>query len=358
MVAGGGTGGHVAAGIALADTWLQESSSNKIVFVGAKGGIEEKLLKDKPYQVFLLRLGALKRVSILKRFTTLCQLPLGLLMASVYLLKFRPKVVIGVGGYASGPILLMNFFLGWLWGSRSGILEQNSVPGFTNRVLSRFVKRIFIGFQYAARFLPKNKIVMTGNPVRQVFSRVKPASVSPFCLFVFGGSQGALGMNTVVLEALPFLEALHQKGQPKLKVIHQTGTVDLERVRKAYQDLSFDVEVTPFIYDMQSCYAEASLVVCRAGSTSLAELAAVGRAAVLIPLPTASDDHQRKNAQELVEKSAALMFEQVSGRGEELARLIEGLWKNPSELHRLEENISKGFYPQSAQHILRILSSD
>ena len=353
LIAGGGTGGHVLAGIAVADTWRTESSdpsrSDLILFVGAYGGMEERLVPKAGYSLECLSLGSLNRVSRLRQLKTVLQLPVCLVRSAFILLKFRPSCILGVGGYASGPIVLMSQILNFtgLLSVRVAILEQNAVPGFTNRVLSRFAHFIFSAFPGLESKFPGKQVIVSGNPIRSVLRPLRPASRSPFVIFIFGGSQGALGVNTLVISALPYLVDLF----PKIQLIHQTGVRDFERVKCAYEKIQVAAKVEKFIENMPDMYAKASLLVCRSGSSTLSEIAAVGRASILVPLPTAADNHQEKNAEIFVGQNAATLFPQDQSP-RDFADLIRSLIHNISKLEEMEARVKQFYRPAASSEIV------
>jgi UDP-N-acetylglucosamine--N-acetylmuramyl-(pentapeptide) pyrophosphoryl-undecaprenol N-acetylglucosamine transferase len=351
IVAGGGTGGHVLAGVAIADAWKQAHQNSDVLFVGAQGGIEERLVPRAGYALKKLRIGSLNRVSLSRRLLTLVQLPGSFLASAWILLKERPRAVIGVGGYASGPLVLLARLLGWMWGAQVAVLEQNAVPGMTNRILARFAHKVLLAFPVGKGLFKEHKTKVTGNPVRAQLQSLPQVKREPFTVFIFGGSQGAMGINTLVLEALPLLQDL----RAKIRWIHQTGEKDLERVRKSYEAAGIDGRVEAFIHDMGSCYSQASLVVCRAGSSTLSELAAVKRASVLVPFPFASDNHQEKNARIFSERGAAELFIQGKAKGEDLASLIRDMIQNPNRLAKMEAAVAQLSRPNAAQEIVREL---
>jgi len=326
IVAGGGTGGHVAAGLAIADEWKKRHGEGSVVFVGARGGIEERLVTRAGYPLRLLHLGSLKRVSLARRLRTLLQLPLSLIRSKLWLLAIRPKAVVGVGGYASGPLVLMARLTGFLWGVRVAILEQNAVPGLTNRILGYFAHEVFAAFPGLERSFGSQKLVLTGNPVRESMRFQSPPSLKPFGLFIFGGSQGAQAINTLVIEALPHLK----ERAAEIRFVHQTGERDHERVAEAYRNGGLEARVEKFIYDMPECYQAASLVICRSGSSTLSEVAAVGRPAILIPFPFAADNHQEHNARIFEKAGAGIVMLQSEASGKMLADLILGLMSGRS----------------------------
>ena len=344
IIAGGGTGGHVLAGISIADEWKKKFPDDLILFVGAHGGIEANLVPRAGYPLELLHLGSLNQVSMGRRIKTAFQLPLSLVRSFFIILKHRPRAVIGVGGYASGPLVL----LARLLGRRTAILEQNSVPGFTNRVLGRIVNTVFCAFPGTENGFPKAHVILTGNPIRSSIKLLPPTRRNPFTVFVFGGSQGALGINTLVLDALPLLKDI------PIRVIHQTGEKDYERVREGYR---IEAKVEKFIYDMPQAYAQASLLVCRAGSSTLAEIAAVGRAAILVPFPFASDNHQQKNAEVFVRANAARLLIQNHSKGSDLAVLIRDLYLHPEQIEAMEKSVTQFWRPHAANDIVEYLSA-
>ncbi len=351
MIAGGGTGGHVFAGIAVADVW-KSSVGGPILFVGAQGKIEEKLVPRAGYPLELLQLGSLKRVTLARRLKTFLQLPWSLIRSAQILFRERPQAVLGVGGYASGPLVMTARLLSMvgLLKARTAILEQNSVPGFTNRVLGGLVNQVFCAFPGTEAQFKNQSVRLTGNPVRNVMSRLPSAPRDPFVIFIFGGSQGSLAINTLVLEALPHLGAI----LPRLHFVHQTGEADHQRVLEGHKRAGTQGQVESFIHDMASVYAKSSLLICRSGSSTLAEIAAVGRASVLVPLPTASDNHQDKNARVFSDVGAAYLLEQSAG-GEALARLIQEAVANPSKLDQMENAVKRFNRPDAARDIVQAL---
>jgi len=361
FVAGGGTGGHVLAGVAIAEEWKRRLGEGaRVVFVGARGGIEERLVPRAGLPLRLVDLGSLKRVSWSRRLKTVIQLPMSLVRSGFWLLQDRPSVVIGVGGYASGPMVLMSRLLGWLWGARVGIVEQNSVPGFTNRILSLFAHKVCVVFPGMERFFAAKKVAKTGNPIRLIFQELPSSAESdlPVTVFVFGGSQGATGINRLVTEALPLI-ANHPGLTGKIRWIHQTGERDFEEVNKAYHDTGFsDSRVEKFIYDMETAYRSAFVVVCRAGSSTLSELARVGRASILIPFPFAADNHQEMNARVFADTGASILMLQGKTRSEDLVQTLERLVRDRQAVGSMEQAVKKFSQPDSAQLVLKGVKPD
>jgi UDP-N-acetylglucosamine--N-acetylmuramyl-(pentapeptide) pyrophosphoryl-undecaprenol N-acetylglucosamine transferase len=350
LVCGGGTGGHVLAGIALANEWQrQHGMQARVCFVGAKGGLEEKLVPRAGYPLRLLELGALNRVGIVRKIKTLFQMPVCLFRAALILFQERPSAVIGVGGYASGPMLLVASF----FRLNTAILEQNSVPGLTNRWLGHLVRKIFTAFEGTQGF-SASKVLVTGNPIRTEFQVGGSATRRPFVIFIFGGSQGAMGLNSLVLDSLPYLV---DRGSD-IEWIHQTGEKDFDRVKAGFETWKgLSPRIEKFIYEMPECYKKASLVICRAGSSTLSEIAAVGRAALFIPLPTAADNHQVKNAEIFQKAGASLMLQQNQTSGKELAKVIGECIANPSLLEKMEKAVVGFYKPSAAEMIIKAIKS-
>jgi UDP-N-acetylglucosamine--N-acetylmuramyl-(pentapeptide) pyrophosphoryl-undecaprenol N-acetylglucosamine transferase len=326
LIAGGGTGGHLFPGVALAEE-LTERRLHEVLFVGTARGIEARVLPREGYPLELIDASGLKRMGWGKLSLGLARLPRAFWQSTRIIQKFRPDVVVGVGGYASGPVVLAASLLR----IPTAILEQNSVPGFTNRALGRVVRRIFTAFAEAGRYFPKAKVRQLGNPVRKRIRESLPGADPQATtrssgdgrplLLVCGGSQGARAVNDGVIDALALLQS---RGQAP-RVLHQTGEADRQRVVDRYAEQRLAAEVVPFIDDMAAAYRRAAVVVGRAGATTLAELTAMGVPAILIPFPFAADDHQTVNAQALVAAGAARMFRQDELSAELLAQALERL---------------------------------
>jgi UDP-N-acetylglucosamine--N-acetylmuramyl-(pentapeptide) pyrophosphoryl-undecaprenol N-acetylglucosamine transferase len=320
LIAGGGTGGHLYPGIAVAEE-VMARPGGEVLFVGTTRGIEARVVPAAGYPLELLEVSGLKRVGLVRMLKGLGRVPLALARSLAIVRRFKPDVVLGVGGYASGPVVLAAALAGY----PTAVQEQNSVPGFTNRTLGRFVRAVLVAFEDARPSFPARKVHMTGNPVRRRFVERAQAQTpgEPGTLLVVGGSQGARAVNDLVIDAAAILAA--RNALPKL--VHQVGAGDLDRSLERYRavGLAERVTVRPFIEDMAGALGEAALVVGRAGALTLAELAIVGRPAVLIPLPTAADDHQTKNAGEFARAGAAVVLEQGQATGASLAALLREL---------------------------------
>jgi UDP-N-acetylglucosamine--N-acetylmuramyl-(pentapeptide) pyrophosphoryl-undecaprenol N-acetylglucosamine transferase len=310
ILAGGGTGGHLFPGLAVAREFKRRDAMTEILFVGTEKGIETRVLPNEGFPLETIDVKGLKGRGVRGLLDALYGIPAGLLQSLGIVKRFRPDCILGLGGYASGPLLLA----AKLRGIRCAIMEQNLQPGFTNKMLARFVDKIFTSYRETASYLPSKKVLDTGNPVR--WQRLPDAPKSEkFTLLIFGGSAGAHRINEAVLDALAQMTDLASQ----LRIVHQTGAADFSAISKAYHALPFDAEALPFIDRMDDAYARADLVLCRAGATTVAELTAFGKAAILIPYPYAIYDHQRWNAQALADKGAAEVVLDHELNGAELA---------------------------------------
>jgi UDP-N-acetylglucosamine--N-acetylmuramyl-(pentapeptide) pyrophosphoryl-undecaprenol N-acetylglucosamine transferase len=345
VIAGGGTGGHLYPGIAVARELRRRVPGLVVSFAGTARGIESRVVPHEGFELDLLRSAGLKGMSLPALARGLSLLPLSGLDAWSIVSRRRPQLVVGVGGYSSGPVVLVAA----LRGIPTLLLEQNAVPGFTNRRLARFVSGAAVTFESTLPYFGRRGFV-AGNPVRPEFFDDGPAAPhdGPPRILIFGGSQGAHAINMAMVEAAPKLAA-HPGG---LAVTHQTGDRDLERVRDGYRRAGLEARVEPFLYAMDREMKEADLVVCRAGATTLAELTAAGKPSVLVPLPTAADDHQRRNAEALAASGAAELLEQSEMTGDTLADRIAGLAADPSRRRAMSGAARKLAKPDAARVIV------
>jgi UDP-N-acetylglucosamine--N-acetylmuramyl-(pentapeptide) pyrophosphoryl-undecaprenol N-acetylglucosamine transferase len=348
IIAGGGTGGHLFPGIAVAEEFLARSPENEVLFVGTERGIEARLLPKLGYRLELISASGMKGMGTVRKIMSAGRLLYGYSQSRKILKEFRPDLVLGVGGYASAPLLLAARGMQ----IRTFVHEQNAAPGITNKILGRLVDGIFISMPESAEFFPQERTQMTGNPIRKEIlwgfqERVRSAGDS-FSLLVFGGSAGAQRINSAMLEALPHLERVKQR----LRITHQTGEKDIARVREGYQAKGFQAQVTGFIDNMSQAYTSADLVVCRAGATTIAEVTACGKACIFIPFPYAADDHQRKNAESLLAKDAGFMILEEDLSGETLAAEILSLIESPERLAQVEANARSLAQLDAAQAIV------
>lgn len=346
LIAGGGTGGHLFPGIALAEEVVTRHPGNEVVFVGTERGLEARVVPQAGYPLELVPVRGLKGMGVLGLFKGLLALPMAFWRSLQILRKHRPDVVVGVGGYASGPVVLA----AWLLGIPTAVQEQNALPGFTNRVLGRLVRVVFTAFEDARAHFPERKVHLIGNPIRRkLMDNYLRSHVAHerFTVLVFGGSLGASGLNKRVLDALQHLG----ERKDRLHFVHQTGKRDVEQVRRGYQEAGFSADVREFIDDMSQAYAKADLVVCRAGATTLAELTVCKKASLLVPFPFATDDHQAVNARSLVKAGAARMFREAELTGEGLARELADLMDHPEKLKQMEKRAALLGRPEAAKEL-------
>lgn len=332
LIAAGGTGGHIYPGIAVAQEITRRDPESKVGFVGTARGLETKLVPGAGFELTLIDSAGLKNVSFVARMRGVVILPKSFVSAGRVIREFRPDVVVGAGGYVSGPVVLTAALLR----RPTLVMESNALPGWTNRVLARFVNRAAVSFEQALPYF-RGKAVVTGNPVRREFFEIPAKGREPgkLSLLIFGGSQGARAINEAMVAALPELKSL----PVELRIKHQTGPADFEKVKAAYAAASFNehAEVCSYIDNMMNDFAEADLVICRAGATTTAELIAAGKASIMIPFPYAADDHQRKNAEALQAAGAARMIVQQELSSERLVEEINELAQTPEKLTRMEE---------------------
>jgi UDP-N-acetylglucosamine--N-acetylmuramyl-(pentapeptide) pyrophosphoryl-undecaprenol N-acetylglucosamine transferase len=325
LIAGGGTGGHLFPGVAIAEELRARSPEAVIHFVGTRRGIEARVLPDLGWQLDLIEVSGLKTVGVMGAIRGLFRLPRALWQASKLVKQFAPDAVIGVGGYASGPVVLM----ARLRGIPTAICEQNSIPGLTNKILGRLARVVFLSFDESRRFFKPSKIAMTGNPVRPAMVAKLRDSVAAaddrVHILVSGGSQGAMAVNELASKALIALAK-----STRIAITHQTGERDLEATRARYREAGVDADCHAFIKDMASAYQRADLVIGRAGATTVAELAIAAKPAIFIPYPSAADNHQEINAREMASAGAALMFRQSELTADALADAIRPLLADPS----------------------------
>jgi UDP-N-acetylglucosamine--N-acetylmuramyl-(pentapeptide) pyrophosphoryl-undecaprenol N-acetylglucosamine transferase len=339
ILAGGGTGGHVIPALAIAQQ-LQKEHNGEILFIGTARGIENRLVPPAGFPLRLVQVGALKNVSLATRLRTFSDLPRSVWEARRIFREFRPDIVIGVGGYASGPGMLAAV----LMRIPTLVFEPNFVPGFANRVVGRFVSGAAVHFEETGRYFRRREV--TGVPVREAFFQISGEPTVPTVL-VFGGSQGAHAINQVVMaSAAEILKPI-----PGLRIIHQTGERDFSDVQDAYAKLGGAVEAHRFIDDMPAAFARASLLICRSGASTVAEVTAAGKPAVFVPFPRAADDHQKRNAEALERAGAAVMLEETKLTRETVVGTVFSLLADASRLKRMAEAARKLSHPNAARDI-------
>jgi len=346
VIAGGGTGGHLFPGIAVAEEFLARDPANEVLFVGTERGVEARLLPKLGYRLELIAAAGVRGKSFIGQLKGLAGFLYGYSQSRRILKEFMPDLVLGVGGYASAPLVL----------AARGLLiprfvhEQNAIPGMTNKLLSRVAGQTFISLEESRKFFPKDTTLLTGNPLRrQILDEVaaNPPSIPPLSkggsepdergdlhLLVFGGSLGAHSINMVMAAAAPLLGRLGAA----ISVTHQTGEKDFEEVTASYRNAEVNAKVVPFIDNMAAEYRAADLVICRAGATTIAEVTACGKPCIFIPFPHAVDDHQRKNAEALLKCGAGFMLLERELTPESLVKQIAEILESPSLLHETGDN--------------------
>lgn len=346
VVAGGGTGGHLFPGIAVAGVFSSRSNGSRILFVGAGRPLEKEALARAGFDQRVIAIEGIKGRGPWAKMRAMLKIPGAIWHSLGILSDTQADLVVGLGGYSAGPVALA----AWLKGIPIVLCEQNSVPGVTNRMLIPLAKRIYVSFDDTRRTSGLAKKRFTGNPIRQAIldARNLPAGQKDrFSVLVVGGSQGAHAINLAFMEALPHLK---QKG--RMRIVHQTGEADLNEVAAGYRAAGVDAEVKAFFHDMASRYHAADLVVCRAGATTVAELTAMGKAALFIPFPFATDDHQAHNAQRLVDQGAAMLVRESDLSGPWLAGQLDALAVAPQRLARMADCARALGKPNAAQAIV------
>jgi UDP-N-acetylglucosamine--N-acetylmuramyl-(pentapeptide) pyrophosphoryl-undecaprenol N-acetylglucosamine transferase len=340
ILAGGGTGGHVIPALAIA-SHLKHDHSAEILFIGTARGIENRLVPAAGYPLQLVRVGALKNVSLTTRLKTAFDLPRAIWDAGRMLNEFAPDVVIGVGGYASGPAMLSAI----VKHIPTLAFEPNFVPGFANRLVAHFVSGAAVHFEETGQYFRNGEV--TGVPVRQAFFEIPPKRGGTPTVLVFGGSQGAHAINEAMIRCLPVLK----REAPGIHAIHQTGERDYNDALAAYQSFGDSAEVFKFIDDMPAAFARADLVVCRSGASTVAEIAAAAKPAIFVPFPRAADDHQRRNAEALAKHGAAVVVEESKLEGVWLAETISALLQDSQQLRRMSHAARELAHPNAARDI-------
>ncbi|MEO6334917.1 MAG: undecaprenyldiphospho-muramoylpentapeptide beta-N-acetylglucosaminyltransferase [Pyrinomonadaceae bacterium] len=350
LIAAGGTGGHIYPGIAVAKEIMRRDETSQVLFVGTAHGLETRIVPENGFQLSVISSSGLKNMGFAGTVKGLTLLPKGFLESSRLLREFMPDVVVGAGGYVSGPVVMMAS----LRGIPTMVMDSNALPGFTNRRLAMFVDKAALTFAEALPFFGK-KGVVTGNPVRkEFFEIVEPESSEKVKLLIFGGSQGARAINDAMIEALPRIGL----GADNLQITHQTGDSEFERIREAYERAGWQAaDVRPYISDMVSEFATSDLIISRAGATTCAELSAAGKASIMIPLPTAADDHQRKNAEAMQKTGASRMILQKDLTGEVLAKEISDLIAQPDTITTMERAAKQMARSDAAEATVDLIES-
>jgi UDP-N-acetylglucosamine--N-acetylmuramyl-(pentapeptide) pyrophosphoryl-undecaprenol N-acetylglucosamine transferase len=353
LIAGGGTGGHVFPALAIARAVMDEDPQAKILFVGTRHGIEARILPDTDYDIRYITTRGLRKTGLLNNVFGLLELPLGMMQSVSVIREFKPGFVLGVGGYASGPTLLAAVLLR----IPNAIQEQNSVMGTTNRILSRFVDKIFISWEKTDPSTPHQKTIFAGNPIRaDLLQESGPdENHERFNILVFGGSRGARSLNLSIAANLDLLAPLADR----INVLHQTGEGAAEEIKGAYDRAGIKADVREFIHEMGPAYQWADMVVCRSGASTLAELTALGKPAIVIPYPYAIGDHQARNARVLESGGAVRVVLDRELSNGTLVKEIKALAENPDLLLDMARKSREFGRPDAARSIaLEILRSE
>jgi UDP-N-acetylglucosamine--N-acetylmuramyl-(pentapeptide) pyrophosphoryl-undecaprenol N-acetylglucosamine transferase len=350
LIAGGGTGGHLYPGIAVARELQRRDPATQVSFVGTAHGIEARVVPREGFALDLIRVSGLKGKKRLERLRGFLLLPIAAVDAWRTVSRRRPDVVVGVGGFASGPVLAIAALRGY----PTMLLEQNALPGITNRLLARIVRAAAVNFAEALTYFPRTGFV-AGNPVRpEFFPAQNEESNDRFTtphdaatVLIFGGSQGAHAINVAMVEAAARLAA----SGTRLAITHQTGERDLDLVRAAYQRAGLEARVEAFIFQIDGEMKAADLVISRSGATTLSELAASRRPAILVPLPTSTDDHQRKNAAVVAKAGAAIVIEERDLKSGALADAVAALLADPERRRAMSGAAATLARPDAAARI-------
>ena len=347
VIAGGGTGGHLFPGLAIAQEFMKRNPSNRVVFVSTGNTLERSILSKTDFKLETITAEGIKGRGLWNQIKSAVKIPRGIMEAIRILKNVSPDLTVGLGSYSAGPVVVG----ARLMGIKIVLHEQNILPGITNRILSRFADRIYVSFKDTeSRFDPR-KTRLTGNPVRNELLNNQPddhvADSKPFCVLIIGGSQGAHRINLTVMEALR-----HLTQKESLHFVHQTGTADEQMVKEAYQRLQIPAQVQAFFREMAPVYRQADLIICRAGATTVAEVTALGKAVIFIPFPFAADDHQRLNADTMARVGAAELILEKDLDAGVLAGKIEYNATHPEALQSMSTKAAQLGHPDAAKAIV------
>jgi UDP-N-acetylglucosamine--N-acetylmuramyl-(pentapeptide) pyrophosphoryl-undecaprenol N-acetylglucosamine transferase len=353
VIAGGGTGGHLFPGIAMAQEFLARNPNSRILFVGTGKSFELSILSKTGFKHERITAEGIKGQSLRERALSISKIPKGIFESLLILKRFRPDIVIGVGGYAAGPLVVA----AWLLCIKIALHEQNILPGMTNRMLFRFAHRIYVSFNGTKVGASMDKISFTGNPVRkEILKCAREKNYTPvadvatgkvFNVLIIGGSQGAHSINMAVLEAMEHIE-----NKDRFFIVHQTGIQDEMRVKGTYANEAISGEIQAFFSDMDRRYKDADLIICRAGATTVAEITAMGKGVIFIPFPYAADNHQVLNAMSLEKSGAAELILEKDLGGKVLAERINFYASHREALHQMALRAKELGRPDAAADIV------
>ena len=352
IIAGGGTGGHLFPGIAIAQEFMARNPRNRVLFISTGNAMERSVLAKAGFRLKTIPAEGIKGRGIFNQVISVLKIPWGIAASVRTIRAYHPDVVLGVGSYSSGPVVMG----AWLMGTKIALHEQNILPGMTNRLLSHFADRIFVSFENTCVRFNRAKVCVSGNPVRKEILALRAGSKAPgtvpqekdrFRVLVIGGSQGAHRINLAVMEALA-----HLKYKDRFYFVHQTGVQDEAALKQAYQETGVDAAVAAFFDDMARQYGQADLIVCRAGATTVAEISVAAKGVIFIPFPYAADNHQEFNARALSDTDAAEIMLQKDLDGRRLAQRIEHYAANPEALKRMSQKAGALGRPDAARMIV------
>jgi len=352
LIAGGGTGGHLFPGVAVAQEFMARNPGNRVLFVSTGNAMEQSVLTRAGFSLEAIKAEGFKGRGVFNQAAAMLKVPGGVAASIRIIRTYRPDVVLGVGSYSAGPVVVG----AWLMGIKIALHEQNVLPGITNRLLSRFADRIFVSFENTSARFDRAKVQVSGNPVRseiQALAAIPKASATlpgrkqRFRVLILGGSQGAHPINLAVREALAFF-----KDKNRYHFIHQTGSADEAALQQAYRSAGVDAVVAPFFDDMAQQYGQADLIICRAGATTVAEISVAAKGVIFIPFPHAADNHQELNARALSETGAAELMLQQDLDGRRLAQRIEYYAADPEALERMAQRAGALGRPDAAGMIV------
>ncbi len=352
IITGGVTGGHLFPGIAIAEEFLRYDEKNEIIFVTIGNDFEKRALARKGFELKTIKSAGVKGIGIFGKIKAAAMLLIGVMKSARIISKFKPDIIIGVGGYSSAPLMFAASF----FKVKTAIHEQNSIPGLTNRILAKKAENIFISFEESKKFFDEKKVIFTGNPLRkEIIEAAKKDGIEDndfraekkFTVFITGGSQAAKSIDNAVLDSINFLE-----NKKELFLIHQSREKDKEKIRTVYSDNGIENIVEPFFIDMASLYKKADLIIARAGAGTIAEITAMGKAAIYIPFPYAADNHQEFNALSLTEKKAGEMILENGLSGRKLAERINYYFTNKEQLKEMRACARKLGMSNSSRNII------
>ena len=350
VIAGGGTGGHLFPGLAIAQEFMVRNKHNTVLFVSTGNPLERSVLSQTDFRLETISAEGIKGRGLWNQAKSALKIPRGIFESVRILKEYQPDLAVGLGSYSAGPVVVS----AWLMRTKIVLHEQNILPGITNRILARFADRIYISFDDTKKRFDPQKIRLTGNPVRKELlnhyegnSNGVAADSKSFCILIIGGSQGAHRINMTVVEALS-----HLTQKEKLYFIHQTGAADEQTVNTAYQRLGITARVQSFFRHMAPLYKKADLIICRAGATTVAEVTALGKAVVFIPFPFAADNHQALNADTLAREGAAEMILEKDLNARDLGQKIEYYASHPEALEAMAAKAGQLGHPTAAKRIV------